>query len=174
MKKSIFISYSEIDNNKMNALSNAINRDKIFQPIVVAHRKKPGKALSEKVKNYLNDCNLKYIVPIITKNSLNSQWVNQEIGYATAKNITVIPIIDSFILDKLKGFINKQIDLSFTFKSNSSNTQVETNNFKKSYKALLQHIKEDNFREKLWDMLYGSYLKDNLRIPEHDKKLVRL
>ena len=33
------------------------------------------------------------IIPILTKNSISSQWVNQEIGFAVAKDIKEIEII---------------------------------------------------------------------------------
>jgi len=46
-----------------------------------------------------------YFVVIITSNSINSQWVNQEIGVAYALGKRFIPICEENIISEIKGFI---------------------------------------------------------------------
>lgn len=81
----------------------------------------------------------------MTKNSLNNQWVNQEIGFAKSKEIDkkirIIPIIESSLLsDKLlKGFINDQLDLSYNFKPDSD-PKKERRNFRKCFNLLINDL----------------------------------
>ncbi len=43
------------------------------------------------------------IVPFLTKDSMDNRWVNQEIGYAMARNIPVIPVFETS--DAMSGLI---------------------------------------------------------------------
>ena len=137
METGIFISYASEDQNKMKALHRAISKKyRGFKPVVIANRRNPGTALTDKVKNGIEGAD--YFMPIITRISISSQWVNQEIGYATAKDKEIIPIVEDNIRDKLKGFIHNQLDL-FAFKGCESDRKTEALQFRKCYANALEH-----------------------------------
>lgn len=85
----------------------------MLKPIIVAAKRSPEKSFADKVKDGIFESD--YIVPILTKDSVNNQWVNQEIGYAEALGIRIkiFPIVETPILDDLKGFIHKNIELPY-------------------------------------------------------------
>jgi hypothetical protein len=140
MSVKIFISYSDNDKNKMEALYNALKKiGNKFIPIVVAKRTSPNTTLSDKVKESILESS--FIVPILTKDSINNQWVNQEVGFSVGRDKSIIPIVDKSIMGDLKGFINNQIDLPFNFEANSS-THVEAANFRKSYRLLVEYLEK--------------------------------
>ena len=134
-----FLSYSNNDHNKIIAIDKAAQKKPYnFKPIIVAYSKKHGVPLTEKVKEGI--LSTPYFVPIITKNSINNQWVNQEIGFALASNKTILPIIEKNIINNLKGFIHNQIDLPFTYVSNITNSIKESYSFRKCYLELFKHL----------------------------------
>ena len=137
MDSAIFISYESEDKNKMKALYKAISKKyRGFKPIVVANRRNPGMALTDKVKKGIEDAD--YFIPIITRNSILSQWVNQEIGYAIAKDKEIVPICEDNIRDKLKGFIHNQLEL-FAFEGCESDRGREASQFRNCYSCALEH-----------------------------------
>jgi len=131
MKKKIFISYSDADRNKMRSVERLINGTDIFTPIVIADNRQVLLQLTEKVKTGIFECD--YFVPILTSNSITTQWVNQEIGFATAINRKTIPIVERQLIDTLKGFIHKQLDLSYLFEGNQANSRSEASKFTRSH-----------------------------------------
>lgn len=136
--KIVFISHSKEDANKVKALKKAIGKyESEFKTIVIIDQKIPGQYFTEKVTNGLDKCDI--ICPIITKKSFNNQWVNQEIGYAFAKKKSIIPIVSNSVLEKLKGFINSQLDCPFRF-DQSTDKSKEATSFRKAYKELIDHI----------------------------------
>ena len=78
-----------------------------------------------------------YIVPILTSKSYKTQWINQEIGFAKAKNKKIIPIVEQQILTHLKGFVNSQMDLSYNFSSTPDNQKKERAAFRKCCDILI-------------------------------------
>lgn len=112
----IFISYSNVDRAKMISLRKRIEMHNSLKAIVVADERKASKLLTEKVKDGIKACD--YFVCILTEESILNQWVNQEIGFATALDKSIRPIVASGILDELKGFIHKQMDLPYSVSSN--------------------------------------------------------
>ena len=69
-----------------------------------------------KVKEGINSCSV--MIVLLTYNSTNTIWLNQEIGYATAKNIPIIPVIEQGIdvLGFLEGkdyFIFRRSDFGY-------------------------------------------------------------
>jgi hypothetical protein len=142
MEIKIFISYFDDDNKKMLMLKNLIESTESLTPIVIADRRKSLEPLTIKVENGIKESQI--IVPILTKQSISSQWVNQEIGYAYAlESIKIMPIIETSIMDKLKGFIHKQVDLSHNFQSFPDNPRKESLRFRKCILSLLSEIKRD-------------------------------
>ena len=137
MEQGIFISYSNLDKKKLDLLEREIILDGRYKPIVIANNREALKPLAKKVSDGLIQA--EFVVPIITKNSISNQWVNQEIGFATALNKTIIPIIDKDLIDSLKGFIHKQVDLPYSFFS-SEKAVVESRNFLKAIKSLIDDL----------------------------------
>lgn len=138
MSVKIFISYSDVDRNKMDAFRKALKKiENKFTPIVVARKPTPSQPLSEKVKKSILESS--FIVPILTKNSIYTQWVNQEIGFAIGRDKSIIPIVEKSTIGNLKGFINNQLDLPFNFEGHS-NKKIEASNFNKCYKLLIEYL----------------------------------
>ena len=118
MKHGIFISYSDYDKDKVELIDKELAGHKIFFPIIIASDRQALKLLTQKVSEGIIKADI--IVPILTKNSITTQWINQEIGYAAALEKKIIPIIEATLIDNLKGFIHKQIDLPYNFSTDSS------------------------------------------------------
>jgi hypothetical protein len=136
--KSIFISYSNDDKTKMQSLCRFIRKKGKFQTVVVANRRNSGMALSDKVaKNILSS---DILIPILTQNSIQNQWVNQEIGFATALNRTIIPLVDNAIMDALKGFITKYIDLCYSFQTDQKSRLRDRILFSNCYRKLFDDL----------------------------------
>jgi len=135
----IFISYSDKDKKKLRAVEKIIADNKEhLNAIIVADRRQALNSLTEKVKTGIFECN--YLIPIITKQSIDSQWLNQEIGFAIAVQKKIFPIVEDKIVPLLKGFINKEMDLSYTFPGNKNNPRSETLKFNKVAKLLIDDI----------------------------------
>jgi len=137
MEEGIFISYSNHDKKKVDLLVREINLNGKFKPIVIASDREALKPLAKKVADGL--IKAEFVIPILTENSIFNQWVNQEIGFATGLNKTIIPIIDKTKIDSLKGFIHKNIDLPYSFSSNS-NSRTESLDFLKAVRSLIRDL----------------------------------
>lgn len=139
MKKKVFISYySNTDKNKMVSLKKYLLNNEFFEPVVVDDKRSPGKMLSKKVTEEIEDCSI--FIPILTRQSMRSQWVNQEIGYVySLDNIEIIPLVDENIRNKLKGFIHNQLGL-FTYISDRNNKNREARNFRKAYVDIINYL----------------------------------
>jgi hypothetical protein len=140
MKQGIFISYSDFDKDKVDLIVNELEGSTKFFPIVIASNRKALKPLAQKVADGIIQA--KVILPILTKNSIPTQWINQEIGFATALSKRIMPIVESDLIDKLKGFIHKQIDLPYNFQPNSNKTE-EHKDFLKQVRNLLADLEEE-------------------------------
>ena len=138
MKARIFLSYSELDKNKLRALRNAIRKRDELDPIVVAERRKVGQILTDKVKECMHEADC--LMPILTRRSIDNQWVNQEIGFAEALKKPIIPLVEKNLFDKLKGFIHKQMDLPFAFTGVESDAKKEARSFRKCYVSALDYL----------------------------------
>lgn len=138
MKQKIFISYSDNDRNKMRSVERLIKNTDDFSALIIADNRQVLFQLTEKVKTGIIGCN--YFVPIITRQSINTQWLNQEIGFATAINRPIIPIVERQVIDDLKGFIHKQLDLSYLFDGNIANVRSEASHFTKVARVLINDI----------------------------------
>ncbi len=143
MHKKIFISYADIDKSKVRSIEKIIKQSKIFTPIIVADRRQALVRLTDKVSNGIKECD--YFIPIITRKSISTQWINQEIGYAEALDRKkILPIVERGTIDKLKGFIHKQLDLSYTFDGNRSSKFSESGRFRRIAKILIDDLMIEN------------------------------
>jgi len=157
MKTKIFISYlNDPDNKKMQMLSDAINRIDYLSSVVIANRRDALIPLTSKVAKGINECEI--LIPILTQSSISSQWVNQEIGFASALERRIIPIVETAIINGLKGFIHKQVDLAYTYDSFPENKRKENIRFKKCVTILIDDLK-----------LQYSNKKELFKLPESPK-----
>ena len=140
MKHGIFISYSDFDKDKVELIVNELEGNTKFFPIVIASNREALKPLAQKVADGI--IKAKIILPILTKNSIPTQWINQEIGFATALNKRIMPVVESDLIDKLKGFIHKQIDLPYNYLPNT-NKATEHKDFIKQVRNLLSDLEEE-------------------------------
>jgi TIR domain-containing protein len=116
-----------------------------IEPIVIATNKEPGKRLSDKVSEGIISSDI--FIPILTRNSINNQWVNQEIGFAVAQEKRIVPVTEKQIISQLKGFIHSQIDLSCSYYGDSTNQRKESISFKNCLEILLECVLENNPQE---------------------------
>lgn len=140
MKQGIFISYSDFDKDKVDLIVNELEGNTQFYPIVIASNREALKPLAQKVADGIIQA--KVILPILTKKSIPTQWINQEIGFATALNKRIMPIVESDLIDKLKGFIHKQIDLPYNFLPNPDK-EVEQKDFIKQVRNLIADLEKE-------------------------------
>ena len=96
-----------------------------------------------------------------------------------------MPIIENSIIDKLKGFIHKQVDLSYNYQNFPENRRQESLHFKKCIVNLINDIKEEyNIEQPIDDetesleiessekFFEKDYLKNALKIYEDRKSVV--
>lgn len=123
----------------MRSLEKVIKLKDDLEAIVVADKRIPMALLSDKVQNGIKTSN--YFIPILTENSFQNEWVNQEIGFASAfENIKIIPIVEKQIMNKFKGFIHKNLDLSYSFESNEQSRHSEASKFTSVSRILIDDI----------------------------------
>jgi hypothetical protein len=144
MEQKVFISYSDFDRDKVKLLINELKTNPMFSAIVIANNREALEPLAKKVADGIIRSDI--FIPILTRNSIMTQWINQEIGFATALNKKVLPIVENDQISNLKGFIHKQIDLPYNFPSNSKKA-TENKNFIKQVRLLISDI--ENMGEKL-------------------------
>ncbi len=168
--KNVFISYADSDKKKVRYIANKLKRTQEYKPIVVADYRRTLVALTDKVIEGLNIS--AFFIPILTKNSFHEQWINQEIGYFYAnpnKRKSVFPIVESDILNDLKGFLHNQIDLPYTYQT-SIDSKIEFNNFKKISCLLISDIISQNSSIPTEDKI--EYVSDNsfrITLPKESK-----
>lgn len=136
MKAIVFISYSTKNLEKVKILVSDIESTESLSALVIADNREALKPLANKVAEGIRSCDI--LIPIITDESFQTQWLNQEIGYATALNKKIIPLVEKKVVDSLKGFIHKQIDLPYTFVSSVQDTA--TNSFNYAARILIEDI----------------------------------
>ena len=96
----IFISHSQNDENLAKHLKQILEDSKKMNGFIFEAEKKYGEPIDEKIIYELDHSD--YLVAIITANSENSSSVNQELGYAQAKSIEKIPMVE---VNAQKGFL---------------------------------------------------------------------
>jgi len=141
MSIKVFISYSNQDRDKAERLYKLlIKLEDKFESIIIDRIPTPDTSLSEKVQTGIT--NSSFLIPVLTKRSINNQWVNQEIGFAIAKSKIIIPLVEYSIINKLKGFVHDQIDLSFNFKASKIFKRCEFKSYIDQCNALIEYIEK--------------------------------
>jgi len=110
MTYKLFISHSEEDES-LARIFKIVATDAGVIPYLFEDDTQPGKSLIDKIEKRINECDC--MLALLTKNSKNKTWVQQEMAYAKAKGKDVIPIIEpglEFNLGILQGI--EYIDIS--------------------------------------------------------------
>ncbi|MDF3821885.1 toll/interleukin-1 receptor domain-containing protein [Leptospira sp. 96542] len=148
MKIKLFISYSEKDKKKITLIEKVFSDTPEIELIIIANNKSEMVTLTKKVTDGIKKAD--YFIPILTKQSITEQWINQEIGYANAyketknESINILPVAEKSILNNLKGFIHKQFDISFLFEGDELSPRTESIRFKKTIIALKEFILDNS------------------------------
>jgi len=139
-KELVFISYYTKDKNKRNSLKNAINKTSRYKATHAFENTEPDTSPCDKIKKKIRDST--YFIPILTRKSINEQWVNQEIGYAEAikSKQFILPIVEDQIIKDLKGFINKELGDLFSFQGIENEKRKEAYQFRKCYNRLINYL----------------------------------
>jgi len=95
-----FISYSSRDEHYVRQLYESL-KTVGANPYVAEWWLETGRPLAEKIKRNIADSTC--LVAMLSSEANRSAWVHEEIGYAVAKGIPVIPVIEEGI--KVRGFL---------------------------------------------------------------------
>lgn len=110
MNYNVFISHNINEENFkiINTLESQIPR--YISLYVAEHDSEPGVELKKKIENALLDSDA---MIVILTSSGNTEWVNQEIGYAKAHNKLIIPLVEKGMRTKafIEGIEWIEIDL---------------------------------------------------------------
>ncbi|GAA4459626.1 hypothetical protein GCM10023093_00930 [Nemorincola caseinilytica] len=139
-KKKAFISYNEKDSSKVDIIEKEMSSSEYYEIIRIGSYKNALQLLSDKVLQELQSADL--VIPILTRNSIGTQWINQEIGFAKALDKKTYPIVEIEIINELKGFIHAQADLPYKFKRSNS-IGHENKNFAKCFRELRNDIEAE-------------------------------
>jgi len=141
----IFISYSHGDKGKMEALCRVIEKSGIdVETVVIVSRNSPGTSLTDKVINGIRESD-RFVV-ILTRDSIDNQWVNQEIGFCQALGKPILPIVEAQIMKRLKGFVHAQLDLPFVYSGNRTNAKSERREFRVVCEDLVLHLSDSDIQ----------------------------
>lgn len=130
----VFISHSQNDEKLAINLQKILEKENEIKHVFIFEKKrKYGIQIEQKIiKEILSS---DYLIALVTKDAKESASVNQELGYAQAKNIPVIPLIEK---NAKKGFLVFGADyITFTKR-----------NFEKSCKKIVSYILENGPRVK--------------------------
>jgi hypothetical protein len=168
MKESIFISYSDYDKDKVILVKKVLENNTHFCPLIIASEREALRPLVGKVSEGIKKAT--YFVPIITQRSISTQWINQEIGYAFSMERKIIPIVEKEIIERLRGFIHKEVDLPYSFHS-FPNRAMENKNFISCFRLLITDL-EINFRpEPIVSKVKTEFEKSLDKVDELNKEL---
>lgn len=101
---SIFLSYSEEDASLVHRIFYILERLHL-DPYAFKLFPQAGEFIHEIVISRI--INSEYVVPFITRDGVQSQWVNQEIGAAHALKKYIIPVVEVGI--ESKGFVDLKL-----------------------------------------------------------------
>jgi len=103
MAKQIFISHAESDLDLIDRILSPI-QNLPFDLIISVAEPEPGR-IHTNITNQISNADV--FIPVLTQDSKDNQWVNQEIGYAINQNATIIPLFeDDSMLGGLISDIN--------------------------------------------------------------------
>jgi len=112
MAYTVFISHSNEDLQLVNLIASQFRSYGVVPIIASQVRPVPiSQTLPDKIKSLIMQSHC--LLAILTRNGLDSKWVQQEIGFAIGKNKTLIPFVEEGIhtedLALLQGSISRLI-----------------------------------------------------------------
>jgi len=114
----VFLAHSVKNPNILHTISRYLDTYGI--KVHIAEREaQPGNRVSEKISNMVDqsDC----LLALLTKEGADSQWVNQEIGYAKKAGKRIIPVVEKGV--EIKGFVQ---DIEWiTFDANETHETLQ-------------------------------------------------
>jgi hypothetical protein len=87
-KYRVFLSYSHEDINLVRAIDDILAQNRLL-PMWDEHFSY-GQGFHDQIKNYIAHAHV--FLPVLTHTANNRNWVHQEIGYAMALNVPVLPV----------------------------------------------------------------------------------
>lgn len=143
-----FISYSSKDNRKKEILDSVL-REHGIEPVIILNRENPKDYGTDKIKKGIEEAD--FFIPILTSQSIYTQWINQEIGYAEYESdegkLIIVPIVEKDIMGELKQFINHIQDLPYNYPK-ADNKGVENKSFKRECIRVAKYIKSITVKNK--------------------------
>lgn len=143
IKKGVFISFCWDNRDLTKRVYSAVNKTRHLYPIVITNPERANAQLwnPEKVALGIKECS--FFISIISELSLNSQWVNQEIGFAAALERPIYSIVQQNLVDakKLKGWVNSERDQPYRYDLHED-SKVARRLFRNAYKPLLENLDE--------------------------------
>lgn len=109
MRCRVFVIYATGDEGGAKDLRDALSR---LENIKICNPERIQEDLRKpvrKIKDGLGSSHL--VIALMTFNSTNTMWLNQEIGYACAKNIPIISVVEKGI--EVQGFLEGQRHIVF-------------------------------------------------------------
>ncbi len=102
----IFIAHCSIDEPFAIRLRNCLSNIVEFEPYLAQDYPSFGDSFKDRIMNAIENCSV--FICCLSKSALNNQWVNQELGYASAvkkrkSNYQIIPLSEDGL--DLKGMI---------------------------------------------------------------------
>ncbi len=88
----VFVSYAFSDEEIMKRICEELHRYRI-ETYVAVHDKRPGKSLPKKIEENIQRSDATIV--LLTRNSATSPSVNQELAFAKAKGIRIIPVVEN-------------------------------------------------------------------------------
>lgn len=148
-----FISYSDKDKLIAGAIKEALNH--YGTEAFLAHEDiPPGEEWADKIMINLKQCDI--LIPLLSKNFVDSEWTDQETGIAVANSKLIVPIsIDGTIP---YGFMNKyQAFRNFKYQEHELlKGEKYISCYKDVFKIIEYLSKKGQFKENIKDCLISS------------------
>lgn len=159
----VFISYDTEDKELVTKITDSLERIGL-EPFKAPDHKSIGSDLATKVIQAIKDSNC--FVPILTHNSIKSQWVNQEIGYAYSREeLPIFPVVEKGL--QIKGFVHHT----------KENIQLDIDNPDDAIHDLISSLRD--YINRNWETIEKIYIackictkKYNVNLPSY-RDLVR-
>jgi hypothetical protein len=86
-----FVVHSSRDISLIRRIQGRLGEQRWIQLCVAEERRRPGTAVSEKIKELIETCQL--VIVVWTPNTVKSPLANHEIGYAVARDRMIFPFV---------------------------------------------------------------------------------
>lgn len=137
----IFISFATGDDDCVAQLNESISRLENVEVFIPDWIQVEGKNMDYKVKEGLDSS--RAMIVLITFNSTNTVWLNQQIGYAFAKNIPIILMVEKGI--DVKGFLEGSDFITYQRGNFKLNTHQVLSRLRTLFPRYLLELPIENF-----------------------------